>query len=230
MGPDLDPLYLVVAALALAGLVALGLTRPSGLFSGGRGRLPRQFAVKDIPSGDIPSGAQRPLEFLARKLAGLGFEVADLPVRVPSLQSFGYRLLIVPFVHREESTFFFMGIEQQLWPNAELMLHIVTPLTGGQRVETTTLAALGSLTQPAETVELRVVLDAETVEEIWSRHRLALSALERSRRAPILPEQWRQHAAATYEAWLQSGVRAQRLQLEAGGETYRVRGRPKSVV
>src|SRR5689334_3611403 len=118
VGTDLEALYLAVAVLAFGAIVGLLLVRPAGLFSGGRGRLPKYFVVKDIPTGDIPSGAQRPLEFLTRKLTSLGFSPADMPVRVPALQSFGYRLLLVPFVHVEESTFFFMGIEQQLWPRA----------------------------------------------------------------------------------------------------------------
>jgi hypothetical protein len=221
--------YVVVAALAFVGVVLL-LARPTGLFSGGgRGRLPKHFVVKDIPSNDIPSGAKRPLDFLTKKLTSLGFRVADLPVRVPALQSFGYRLLLVPFVHEGESTFFLMGIEQHLLPKTELMLHIITPLSEGRRVETTTLPALQNLAQPPR-VESRVVLDAESVDEIWSRHRLALSSHERSERAPIMAEQWRQYAAQTYEAWLQSGVRAQRLMLEADGETYKIRSRPKSFI
>jgi hypothetical protein len=225
--PDLT--YVALAALAFVGIVLL-LARPSGLFSGGgRGRLPKHFVVKDIPSTDIPSGAKRPLDFLTKKLSSLGFRVADLPVRVPALQSFGYRLVLVPFVHESESTFFLMGIEQHLLPKTELMLHIITPLTEGRRVETTTLPALQNLAQPPR-VESRVVLDADSVEEIWSRHRLALQTHERCERAPVSADQWRQYAAQTYEGWLQSGVRAQRLMLEADGETYRIRSRPKSFI
>jgi hypothetical protein len=212
---ELDLPYVLVAGLALAGIVLL-LARPSGLFSGGgSGRLPKRFVVKDIATGDIPTGARRPLEFLTKKLA--------------ALQSFGHRLLLVPFVHEVESTFFLMGIEQHLLPKTELMLHIITPLSEGRRVETTTLPALQNLAQPPR-VESRVVLDAESVDEIWSRHRLALQAHERSERAPIEAGQWRQYAAQTYEGWLQSGVRAQRLMLDANGETYRVRSRPKSFI
>jgi hypothetical protein len=186
--------------------------------------------VKDIPNSDIPSSAKQPLEFLTSKLGSLGFRPADLPVRVPALQSFGYRLLLVPFAHVEESTFFLMGIEQHLLPRSELMLHIITPLNGRRRVETTTLGALETLAHPPDTVGLRVVLDADSVEEIWSRHRLALSGHQRSERQTITPEEWRDHAAAAYDAWVQSAVRAQRLQLESNGQTYRVRGRPKSFI
>jgi hypothetical protein len=226
---ELELAYAVVAGLALAGIILL-LARPTGLFSGGGGgRLPKRFVVKDVTTGDIPNSARRPLDFLTKKLTSLGFRVADLPVRVPALQSFGHRLLLVPFVHEQESTFFLMGIEQHLMPKTELMLHIITPLSEGRRVETTTLPALQNLAQPPR-VESRVVLDAESVDEIWSRHRLALQSHERSERAPIMADQWRQYAAATYEGWLQSGVRAQRLMLESDGETYRVRSRPKSFI
>jgi hypothetical protein len=224
-----SPLHIALAVLALVGIVLL-LSRPSGLFTGGRRRLPKRFEVKDIPNGDIPSSAKQPLDFLTTKLGSLGFRPADLPVRVPALQSFGYRLLLVPFAHVDESTYFLMGIEQHLLPKSELMLHIITPLTGRRRVETTTLGALETLSHPPGTVEFRVVLDADSVEEIWSRHRLALSTHERSERQVITPEEWRDHAAASYDAWVQSAVRAQRLQLESNGQTYRVRGRPKSVV
>jgi hypothetical protein len=123
-----------------------------------------------------------------------------------------------------------MGIEQHLLPRSELMLHMITPLTGKRRVETTTLGMLETLARPPDTVDFRVVLDADTVEEIWSRHRLALSTHQRSERQVITPLEWRDHAAAAYDAWVQSAVRAQRLQLESNGQTYRVRTRPKSVI
>jgi hypothetical protein len=226
--PDLY--YATVALAAFTCIVALVIFgRPSRLFTGGRGRLPRRFEVKDIPTGDIPADAQRPLDFLTDKLSSLGFEVADLPVRVPALQSFGYRLLIVPFVHRDEGTVFLMGIEAGLHPRTQLMLHIITPLSEGRRVETTTLEPLEGLIRPKD-VDVRVVLDAESVEEIWSRHRLALNNHERSARAGVDPDHWRELASAAYDGWVQAAVRSQRLQLEKNGEMYKVRGRPKSVI
>lgn len=225
-----NPLHIALVLVAVAGVALLLFQRPRGLFTGAKRRLPKRFDVKDIASGDIPSSAKRPLDFLAAKLTTLGFQVADLPVRVPDLQSFGYRLLLVPFVHLEESTFFLMGIEQHLLPHSELMLHIITPLEGKRRVETTTLDVLEMLAHPPETVGLRVVLDADSVEEIWSRHRLALQKYQRAERVAVSAEDWRIHAAAAYDAWVQSAVRAQRLQLEANGRTYRVRGRPKSII
>jgi hypothetical protein len=228
-GMEPNPLHIALAILALAGIVLL-LQRPRGLFTGGKRRLPKRFDVKDIASNDIPSSAKRPLDFLAAKLGSLGFQVADLPVRVPDLQSFSYRLLLVPFVHVEESTFFLMGIEQHLLPQSELMLHIITPLDGKRRVETTTLGVLETLVHPPDTVGLHIVLDADSVEEIWSHHRLELQKYQRAERQTVTPEDWRTHAAAAYDAWVQSAVRAQRLQLESNGRTYRVRGRPKSII
>jgi hypothetical protein len=223
----------VYAALALASLggilLLLATNRRGRLFLGSRGRLPKRFEVKDIPSGDIPADAQAPLDYLTEKLAPMGFIVADLPARVPALQSFGYRMVIVPFVNEDESTLFLMGIEAGITPRTDLMLHIITPLDDGRRIETTTLGPLEELGRPPK-VDARVVLDAESVEEIWSRHRLALSQHQRSERRPIDPEAWRTYAAESYEGWVQSAVRAQRLQLEANGEMYRVRSRPKSIV
>ena len=227
---ETDLYYASVALAAFGCIVALLLFgRPSRLFTGGRGRLPRRFEVKDIPTGDIPADAQKPLDFLTEKLTGLGFEVADLPVRVPALQSFGYRLLIVPFVNRDECTVFLMGIEAGLHPRTQLMLHILTPLAGGRRVETTTLEPLESLIRPKD-VDVRVVLDAESVEEIWSRHRLALNNHQRAERLAVDPDRWRELAAEAYDGWVQAAVRSQRLQLEKNGEMYKVRGRPKSVI
>ena len=107
------------------------------------------------------------------------------------------------------------------------MLHIITPLSGGRRVETTTLEPLESLIRPTD-VDVRVVLDAESVEEIWSRHRLALNNHERAERVSVDPDHWRDLASSAYEGWLQAAVRSQRLQLD--GEMYKVRGRPKSVI
>jgi hypothetical protein len=226
---ELDPVYVGLAFAAVLG-IALLLVRPAGLFSGGGHRLPKRFTLEDVPDGRLARSTAELVAFLSLKLGGLGFTPADLPVRVPAFSGRGRSLLFVPYVNVEESTFFLMGVEQSVWPRPELMLHILTPFAGGRRVETSTLAILETLVHPPETVALKVVLDAESVEEIYSRHRLALGTQSRADRAPVRPEEWRQHAAAAYEAWLQSAVRAQRLQLESNGETYRIRGRPKSVV
>ncbi|MBK6689215.1 MAG: hypothetical protein IPG45_32410 [Deltaproteobacteria bacterium] len=219
----LRDIYLLLASTALGAIIAvLYFTGPARLFVGSRSRVPKRFEVKDIPSGDIPSDAQKPLDQLTTKLRAMGFEVADLPVRVPLLQGFGYRLLLVPFVHPDESTFFLMGIEAGIHPRTQLMLHILTPLSEGRRVETTTLAPLDDLRHPAG-VDCQVVLDANSVEEIWSRHRRALFRYERKDRRPVQAEAWRLFAAEAYEAWVQAAVRSHRLQLEANGVMYRVR-------
>lgn len=219
----LRDLYLLLASAALGAIVAvLYFNGPARLFVGSRHRLPKRFEVKDIPTGDIPADAQKPLAQLTAKLQGMGFVSADLPVRVPLLQGFGYRLLLVPFAHPDESTFFLMGIEAGLHPRTQLMLHILTPLSGQRRVETTTLAPLDLVRHP-QGVDCQVVLDADSVEEIWSRHRRALFRYERQERLAIAPEAWRTFAAEAYEAWLQAAVRSHRLQLEANGVMYKVR-------
>lgn len=222
--------YALLAGAAFAGILVLLASGPtSRLFIGGRGRLPKRFEVKDIANRDIPLDARRPLEFLERRLGLLGFVVAGSPARVPAFQTLGHRLLIVPFVHTKERTFFLMGIEAGLHPRTQLMLHIITPLSEGRRVETSTLAPLDSLRQP-DKVAARVVLDADTVEEIWSRHRRALCEYQRGERDSVTAESWYLHAASAYEGWVQSAVRAQRLELVANGKMYRIRARPKSPI
>ena len=212
----------LAVAAGLAAVLLQRFVKTAGLFRGGPGRIPKRFVVKDIPTGDIPSDAQQPLDYLTEKLGQLGFVRADLPVRVPALQTFGYRMLLVPFANLEDSSIFLMGIESHWPPSSDLMLHIITPLTGGRRVETTTLDALAKL-RPAQTIELHVVLDADSVEEIWSRHRRALSAYARADRLPVRAEDWKELVSTAYEAWVEAAVRAQRLRLLADGATYRVR-------
>ena len=96
------------------------------------------------------------------------------------------------------------------------------PPSEGRLVEPTTLAPLDDLRHPAG-VDCQVVLDANSVEEIWSRHRRALFRYERKDRRPVQAEAWRLFAAEAYEAWVQAAVRSHRLQLEANGVMYRVR-------
>lgn len=218
-------------ALVIVGVVGalllLWLGRPA-LLSGGRGRLPRRFEVTELDGVRVPLDARQPLAYLSERLGRLGFAPADLPVRVPSVSSRGCRLMLVPFVHREERALFIMGIESRWVGASQIMLHIITPLRGGRRVETSTLPGLREVMRPPE-VEIRIVLDAESVEEIWSRHRLALTQHERADRDPIEPPSWRLHAARAYEDWLQAGLRSNRLMLDASGDAYRIRARPKSV-
>jgi hypothetical protein len=218
------PLWLFLLVAAVAGVTALIVERlffGGGLFTGGAVRIPKRFVVKDVPTGDIPADARRPLDYLTEKLRRLGFAPADLPVRVPALQSVGHQVLLVPFAHPEESAIFLMGIESRL-PRTELMLHIVTPLKDGRRVETSTLAALRHV-RPPESVDVRVVTDAESIEEIWSRHRRALMQYERSERLAIEPEGWKVPIAQAYDAWVEAAIRARRIQLSRDGSTYRLR-------
>jgi hypothetical protein len=222
--------YELLAVAALLGILfLLRQGRAAGLFTGGRGRLPRSFAVAPAQDADIPPEAALPIRYLGEKLASLGFVPASDPVQVPVLERRGYRLLLAPFAHLEERSYFLMGVEAGLGSGVHLMLHLVTPLIGDRRVETTTLAPLEVLARPPH-VEAEVVLDAGSVEEVWSRHRRALSRHHRAERLPVSVEDWQAHVSACYEAWLQTGVRAQRLMLEPDGLTYRVRQRPRSVV
>ncbi len=218
-----------IALGALVGIAALLIwgRGPKRLLTGRRGRLPKVLELTDIPSGDIPSDAQQPLDYLTAKLSDLGFEVADLPARVPALQRLGHKLIIVPFVHPAEQAYFLMGIEAGLHPKTQLVLHIISQLSDGGRVETTTLPALDALTPPSDS-HAQVVLDAETIDEIWSRHRRALTDHDRAARVQVHPERWQAITAEAYEGWVQSAVRAQRLQLERDGTMYRIRRRPRS--
>jgi hypothetical protein len=213
---------LLAAAAGLFGFAVHRYLFAGGLFTGGAGRIPKRFIVKDIPTQEIPTDARRPLDFLSDRLKRLGFEAADLPVRVPALQSFGHRVVLVPFVHRGESAIFLMGIESRWAPRAELMLHILTPMKNAKRVETSTLAALRHI-KPPESVDVRVVLDAGSVDEIWSQHRRALTKYERADRLPVEPDAWKAPVAQAYDAWVEAAVRAQRLRLDPDGATYHLR-------
>jgi len=224
-----NPFSVALILLGLLGLsVVLLLRRPAGLFTSRRARLPRHLDLEPL-EGSVPFDARTPMEYLSERLGHLGFESAGPPVRVRAFDRTGHRLLVVPFVHRDERAYFLMGIESGVSPRSELMLHIITPLEGQRRVETTTLPMLQEMRSP-EAVEARVVLDADSVDEIWSRHRRALVEHERRERAAVGAAQWPQVAAEAYEAWLQAAVRAQRLILEPSRDRYRVRPRPKSVV
>ncbi|MFO0728353.1 MAG: hypothetical protein U1E65_31525 [Myxococcota bacterium] len=216
--------WLIATVAFFAGFAAMALTRyltRGGLFTGGRVRIPRQFVVREIPTGDIPRDAQAPLDYLTARLAAAGFRPADMPVRVPALQSKLHRVVLVPFYHPTEQTLFIMGIDERFAPRAEIMLHILTPLEGGRRVETTTLSALEQL-RPSG-ADVQIVTDANSVEEIWSRHRKRLMGYERKERLPIDPEAWKQPIALAYDAWVEAALRAQQLQLAADGTTYLLR-------
>lgn len=217
----------VASFLGVVGLLLWGRA-PTRLMTRRRGRLPRQLELEEITPHEIPSDAQAPLSFLAARLKELGFEPAGPPTRVPPLQRYGHRVAVVPFVHEDEGAYFLMAIEAGLHPKSQLVLHIISPFEDGRRVETSTLGVLEQL-RSASNVDSRVVLDAESVDEIWSRHRLALTRHRRELRAPVPADGWRHVAQEAYLAWVQSAVRAQRLQLDPKSEMYRVRSRPRSV-
>jgi hypothetical protein len=225
----LNPFTVALLSVALAALVAYAwLRRSAGLFTGRRARLPRTLETTPVDGDAIPIDARAPLDYLAQRLGGLGFARAGGPVRVPAFERTGHRLLLVPFVHEDEGTYFFMGIEAGVAPRSELMLHIVTPLTEARRVETSTLPSLGAVRPPAD-VDLRVVIDADSIEEIWSRHRRALTEYERKERAGASEGGWSTCVAETYQDWLQAAVRAHRLVLDPGQGWYRVRPRSGGV-
>lgn len=210
--------------VVLSGVCTILLNRvffTPGLFSGGTVRIPKRFAVDDVSNAEIPARARRPLNFLTEKLRRLGFKPVELPVSVPALHSVGHDVLLIPFAHSQESAIFLMGIEYRL-PRTELMLHIVTPLTKGRRVETTTLGALRHLQSP-EAVDLRIVTDADSVDEIWSRHRRALMAYERAERVDVDTEGWKEPIAEAYDAWVDAAIRGRRIQLSRDGATYQLR-------
>lgn len=217
-----DPFAGALVVIGVVGALILAWLGRPDLLSGGRGRLPRRFEVSALDGVRVPLDARRPLAYLGDRLGRLGFVPADLPVRVPTVTGFGRRLLLVPFVHERERALFVMGIEARLVGESPLMLHVLTPLREGRRVETTTLAGLDGVPRPPG-VDIRVALDAETIEEVWSRHRRALIAYERAEREPVEVGDWRRHAALAYESWLQAALRSSRLQLEASGDAYVIR-------
>ena len=151
----------------------------------------------------------------------LGFRPSETAFRVPALERHKHQLLLIPFVHPHDQSLFLMGIDSRWSPRADLMLHILTPLTGDRRVETTTLGAL-QLIRPPVGVDLNVVLDADKVEEIWSRHRLALNRYERDARQPF-GDDWQELLRASYGSWVKAALRAQRLALTKDEAVYRLR-------
>jgi len=221
----MDPSQIITVIL-LAGVSAYLLTylmRPEGLFHGGsRSRIPKDFVVFDVPESEVPFDARQPLRYLGEKLQTLGFERIHSTVRVPTRRYRGRQLLLVPFVHVQESALFLMGIEPSWPPRSELMLHIITPLTKDRRVETSTLAGLMEISPPSA-VALNVVLDAESIEEIWSRHRKALTDFERSERGRVPDSDWLSLVSNAYTAWVEAGLNAKRLSLVKDKAAYRFR-------
>ena len=222
--------YALVALIAFAGVLVILLSERERRRPWLIGRhLPRSFGLIDVPVSDLPGDAREPVEFLTETLMRLGFVPAHDPTSVSALQTKRDRLLVLPFVNSNESACFLMGIEASGAPISQLMLHIITPLSGGRRVETSTLQPLDVLVRPPN-VDVQVVLDADSVEEIWSRHRLALTRYKRDEREPVEASRWATYAGDAYASWIQAAVRAQRLALDRNGQTYRVRSPPRSIV
>jgi hypothetical protein len=215
-----DALPLVLAALvgALLALSVSRVVRPDGTFTAGRHlRLPKRLVVEPMDEESLPTDARIPLAELRRRLERLGFTGG--PVVRPRA---GAEIALVPFVHLDERCVFVMGIEAGWRSRSELMLHIVTPLDGERRVETTSLAALRRLAAPRG-VDLRVDLDAGSIEELWSGHRRALTNYERRERIPFPADAWAVVLGESYAAWLVAAVRSQRIQLSPDGSSYRLR-------
>ena len=222
--------YALVALIAFAGILVILLSERERRRPWLIGRhLPRSFGLIDIPVSDLPGDAREPVEFLTETLGRLGFVAAHDPASVSALRTKRERLIVLPFVNCDESACFLMGIEASGAPISQLMLHIITPLSGGRRVETSTLQPLDSLARPPN-VDVQVVLDADSVEEIWSRHRLALTRYKRDEREPVEASAWATYAGDAYASWIQAAVRAQRLALDRNGQTYRVRSPPRGIV
>lgn len=219
MGVNPFSVALLLSGIAFV-IALLALRRPSGLFTGGRARLPQALRLEPVSRDALPIDARAPVEYLGDRLSSFGFEPLDGPFRLPEFERFGHRLLLLAHHHRDESAVFLMGIEAGLLPTSELMLHVITPLSDGRRVETTTLAPLANVRSPAG-VELSVAVDVARLEEMWSRHRRALTHFERRERTEV--EDWQELMNRAYVDWLRAGVRAERLFLDTQKLRYRVR-------
>ena len=222
-------IYAAVAGGALVGILAILSSGTLQWWRMRRLRLPRRLSFEVVRGASLPEDARAPLAFLRERLQPLGFSELEGPVLLTSLSQAGHRLWLVPFVHEGECAYFFLGIDAAFSPSSELAIHIVTPLANNRRVETSTLEVLGQLIRP-EAVAAQIVLDAESVEEIWSRHRRALTRFERSERMPVRPSDWPPLARAAYDGWLRAAVRSQRLILDHSQQTYRVRRRPRRLL
>ncbi|MEO1335437.1 MAG: hypothetical protein AAFV29_07320 [Myxococcota bacterium] len=218
----MELIYAAIAGGALVGIAIIAVSTALQWWRVGRVRLPRRLSFERVAGAQLPEDARAPLSFLRERLRPLGFTELDGPVLLSSLNEVGHRLWVVPFVHEGERAYFFLGIDAAISPSSELAIHIVTPLVDDRRVETTTLEILGQLIRP-EAVAAQVVLDADSVEEIWSRHRRALTKFERAERVEVRATDWAPLARAAYESWLRAAVRSQRIILDHRQQTYRVR-------
>ncbi|MBK8010559.1 MAG: hypothetical protein IPK13_04370 [Deltaproteobacteria bacterium] len=228
MSVDTSRALAVILLALISLLITLILRRPNRLFSGGRHALPQKLDLVPLESDQVNEEASQLLGFLEGRLRGFGFERAGPISQALRPDRSKYRYLVVPFVQADEATVLLTAVETAAHARAELMLHFVTRMSGDRTVETSTLTGLGEIPPPPG-VELVVVLDAGSVDEIWSLHRRALTRHARRERMPTAGADCIPLATATYAAWIQAAVRAQRLRLGKPG-TYRIRTRPRSTV
>lgn len=220
-----DPSYfLVVAALAVFTLGILLFTRSHGFYSDPATRLPKSLDLRPVAFERLPVGVARLGQALGEKLVRCGYEPVTEVWKLARGPRLTHGVYLFPFVHSSESALFVMSVASTWAARPELMLHIITPLEGERRVETSTLLALRELRAPP-LVDLRVVVDANTVEEVWSHHRRALFGYQRQERERVDESTWRTLFEASYRAWLEAAVRAQRLQFAGSDQIYRIRER-----
>lgn len=222
----LDPFEIATLAVGALGVAFLFVVKRPALLSGGHGRIPKRFDLVELGTVSVPKDVREPLAYLSMSLKRMGFVAVDEPLRAPDMTGFGRHLLLVPFIHPHERALFIMGIESQVLGSSEMMLHVISPLSGGRSIETTTLTGLANMARPPG-VDARFVIDADSIEEIWSRHRLALTEHERASRTAVTPNNWRNHASTTYEAWLRAALRANRIRLDIRSNSYRIRSLPR---
>jgi hypothetical protein len=221
MGPG--QILLIVLLAGAAALLLRHLLRPTGLLHGGSGSLiPKELEVFDVAESDVPFDARQPLRYLGERLQTLGFERIHSTVRIPTRRYRNRQMLLVPFLHSKESALFLMGIEPGWPPRSELVLHIITPLTQARRVETSTLFGLTEI-EPPSVVDINVVTDADSIEEIWSRHRRALTDYKRCERSAVPNSDWLSLVSSAYRDWVKAGLQAKRLSLTKNQTAYRFR-------
>ncbi len=225
----LDPFEIATLTVGAIGVVVFLIIKRPALLSSGQGRLPKRFELVELGGVKVPKDVREPLAYLSASLGRMGFIAVAEPLRAPAMTGFGRHLLLVPFIHPKEEALFIMGIESQVLGSSEMMLHIISPLSEGRSIETTTLTGLADMARPPG-VDARFVIDADSIEEIWSRHRLALTEHERSSRATVTATNWRKHAGATYDAWLRAALRANRITLDLRSNSYRIRSLPRRAV
>jgi hypothetical protein len=222
-----DATSFLIVAIA-AGVVALAIQYiyAAGFFESPGVRLPKDLRLTDVLSQPLPISAHRPIRALSDKLIKNGFSGLIGLWRAKGIRRFAHRVYLAPYVHEDESVLLLLTLVSSWRPRVEIMLHLITPLSDGRRVETSTLGVLRDIRPPTE-VDYRSAADAVTVEELWSRHRRALTDYQRSERLPLQAEDWQTWVEASYASWLQAAIRAQRILLANTHTTsvYRIRER-----